>query len=170
MAFPAPDSTENEQDALRLVARQACAHAGGAAAGITMVRGSDAPLMVATSLLSRQLQDSQWAAGEGPGLEAMRQLQVFNVGDLRTTSAWPVFSALATAWGVRSCLAVPIILRGKALGSLDLYARQVGAFEGVEQVGLHFATEAALALSQPQLAGRVGLAVRPGHERTEAVS
>lgn len=170
MALPAPDSGDNEQDALRLVARQACVHARGAAAGITMVRGSEPPLMVATSLLSRQLQDSQWAAGEGPGLEAIRQLQVFNVSDLRTTSSWPVFRALATAWGVRSCLAVPIILRGRALGSLDLYARQAGAFEGVEQIGLHFATEAALALSQPQLAGRVGLAARAANERTEAVS
>ena len=170
MALPAPDSGDTEQDALRLVARQACAHARGAAAGITVVRAGDAPLMVATSLLSRQLQDSQWAAGQGPGLEAIRQLQVFNVGDLRTTSSWPMFSALATAWGVRSCLAVPIVLRGRALGSLDLYARQIGAFEGVEQIGLHFATEAALALSQLQPAGRLGSPGLRPQERTEAVS
>lgn len=169
MALPATDSGETEQDALRLVARQACAQARGAAAGITIVRGGgDAPLMVATSLLSRQLEGSQWAAGQGPGLDAIRQLQVFNVADLRTTSSWPVFAALASAWGVRSCLAVPIILGGRALGSLDLYARQAGAFEGVEQVGLHFATEAGLVMSEHQRAGLAGAG--RAHERSEAVS
>lgn len=170
LALPAPDSGDTEQDALRLVARQACAHARGAAAGITVVQGSDSPLMVATSLLSRQLEDSQWASGQGPGLEAIRQLQVFNVGDLRTTSSWPVFAALATAWGVRSCLAVPIILGGRALGSLDLYARQVGAFDGGEQIGLHFAAEAALAMSQLQMAGRLSPSGPRPHQQSEAVS
>ena len=170
MALPAPDFGGTAEEALRLVAQQVCAHARCTAAGITVVRGGDAPLIVATSLLSRQLEDAQWAAGEGPGLDAIRQLQVFNVADLLATSSWPAFAALATTRGVRSSLAVPIILRGRALGSLDLYASQPDAFEGVEQLGLHFATEAALALSQPLLAGHGQPPGRQVHQRSEAVS
>lgn len=107
-------------EALRRVAEQACVQAGCVAAGVTLLRGDEPAMLIGTSLLGRQLEQAQWDAGEGPGIDAIRQLQVFNVSCLATATSWPEFAPLATSRGVRSSLAVPIILRGQALGSLDL--------------------------------------------------
>ena len=169
--MPAPDPGGTEHDALRLVAAQARGHIGCATAGVTMVQRDGHPLILGTSLLGRQLEEAQWSAGQGPGFDAMRQLQVFNVSCLLSSTLWPAFVPLATARGVRSSLAVPIILRGRALGSLDLYAHDAAAFDGAEEIGLHFATEAALALAQQAGYGGLGAApMRPAQGRSEAVS
>lgn len=174
MALLVPEPERAQDEALRLVAEQACAEAGCVAAGVTVVRGDDDARVIGSSLLGHQLEQAQWEAGQGPGLDAIGQLQVFNVSCLVTTPSWPAFVPLAISRGVRSSLAVPIILRGRALGALDLYSLEGGAFEGVEQVGLHFATEAALALSAPgggPAGGTFGAAPRAGGPgRSQAVS
>jgi len=136
MALPVPKSEGAEEQTLRLVAEKARSRAGCGAAGVTLLRGDDSAVVVGTSLVGRQLEQAQWEAGNGPGLDAMRQLQVFNVACLVTTTSWPDFISQAVSRGVRSCLAVPIILRGRALGALDLYSFEPAGFEGAERVGL----------------------------------
>lgn len=172
MALPGAKPETTEDHALRLVAEQACRRAGAATAGMTVVRGDDPALVVGTSLLGHQLEQAQLAAGHGPGLDAIRQLQVFNVDCLATNASWPAFTPVAVSRGVRSSLAVPIILHGRALGVLDLYSLDPGAFEGAEQVGLHFAAEAAKVLSGNDVAAdgdeRRPTLRRPG--RSQAVS
>lgn len=147
MALPMPKPDDAEESIMRLVAEQACAQALCVAAGVTLVRGDGSVVVIGTSLLGRQLEQAQWDLGQGPGLDAIRQLQVFNVACLVTTRSWPEFVPHAISRGIKSSLAVPIVLRGHALGALDLYSFEPVAFDGVEQVGLHFATEAAVALA-----------------------
>lgn len=144
LALPTVDGTR--ADALRLVAEEACAAAGCAAAGVTVVDG-DEVIVVGASPLGRRLVQEQWAAGEGPGLDAMRHLQPFNVAFLATATSWPAFASFVVAQGVRSSLALPITLRGRALGALDLYSFEVEGFKGAEPMGLHFAAEAARVLT-----------------------
>lgn len=174
MALPLPVPEGTEEHMLRLVADQACAATGCVAAGVTVVRSEGPALLVGSSLLGIQLEEAQSAAGHGPGLDAIGQLQVFNVACLATARSWPTFAPQAVARGIRSCLAVPIIMRGRALGALDLYADKPGAFEGIEQVGLHFAREAALALTETEGAHQRPLhrpAPRPeGRSRSHAAS
>ncbi|MGI8685025.1 MAG: GAF domain-containing protein [Acidimicrobiales bacterium] len=148
MALPLPVPEEVGEHTLRLVAEQACSTAGCVAAGVTVMRPEGLPLIVGTSLLGAQLEQTQWDAGDGPGLDAIGQLQVFNVTCLATARSWSLFVRHAAAHGVRSCLAVPIILRGRALGVLDLYSTEPAGFDGSERIGLHFAGEAAVALSE----------------------
>ncbi|HEX2700754.1 MAG TPA: GAF domain-containing protein [Acidimicrobiales bacterium] len=147
MALPLPVSEPADEYALRRVAEQAASAAGCSAAGVTIVRPQGRPVLVGTSILGLELEATQWDAGEGPGLDAMGQLQVFNVACLVTAQSWPDFVPRALGRGIRSCLAVPIILRGRAVGALDLYSLETDAFVGFEQVGLHFAGEAAMALA-----------------------
>lgn len=162
MALPLPVPEEVEEHMLRLVAEQACSAAGCVAAGMTLVRPEGSPLILGTSLLGDQLERAQWDSLDGPGLDAIRQLQVFNVACLASALSWSLFVHHATARGVASCLAVPIILRGRALGALDLYSTEPAGFDGAEQVGLHFASEAAVALSQIE-AGVRHLLPLPAH-------
>lgn len=167
MALFVPESETAEDEALLLVAERACTEAGCASAGVTVAL-ADVALIIGTSVLGRQLEQSQWDAGQGPGIDAVRQFQVFNVSCLATSTSWPAFVPLAVSRGVRSSLAVPVILRGRALGALDLYSLEPGAFDGAEQVGLHFAAEAALALSELD-GGRARIRTRTAAPRPEGV-
>ncbi len=172
LTLPVPE--EVEEQTLRLVAEQACSAAGCVAAGVTVVRPEGLPLILGTSLLGAQMARAQWDSGDGPGIDAIGQLQVFNVACLATARSWSLFVRQAIARGVASCLAVPIILRGRALGALDLYSTEPAAFDGAEQLGLHFASEAAAALSQIE-AGLHHLLPLPvhrpgGRERSRAVN
>lgn len=139
---------------------------GCTAAGISLV-GADGPAVVAaTTLLARQLELAQWEAGEGPGLDAVRQLQVFNVASLASSRCWPAFARLAAARGVQSMLAVPITHRGRALGVLQLYGSAPDVFAGHERTGLHHAAVAALSLTTAAREDEGGDgAVAPGASR-----
>ena len=84
MALPLPVPEEVGELTLRLVAEQACSAAGCVAAGVTVVRPEGSPLILGTSLLGAQMERAQWDSGDGPGLDAIGQLQVFNVACLAT--------------------------------------------------------------------------------------
>lgn len=154
-APPRPDPRD-----LRLVVDDArSSMAGCRAASLAVVRGEEAVMVVGTSALGRRLEEAQWAAGHGPGIDALRQLQVFNVASLASAPAWPEFTELALAQGVRSTLAVPVTAGGRALGVLNLYSADVDAFSGREPIALRYASDAA-----SMLAGSEWTAVvrRPG--------
>lgn len=115
-------------------------------AAITVISGLPARF-VGTSLLATRLDQAQWDSGQGPGLDAIHQLQVFNVADLGTARSWPEFTKMARGRGVASCLAVPITWGGRALGALNLYSQTPDGFAGQERLGLQLAADAAVALS-----------------------
>ena len=126
--------------------------AGCTAAAVTVVRHDEPVLLVATSLRGRQLERAQWTAGHGPSIDAIRQLQVFNVASLAATASWPEFASVALARGVHSVLALPVTARGGALGVLALYGGDPGAFDGHEADGLRYATGAAAVLAEVRAA------------------
>lgn len=65
--------------------------------------------------------------GEGPSTEARRTGARITIGDVLTDSRWPRYAALATRWGVRSVLTVPIDVP-PALVVVSLYSVRRGAF------------------------------------------
>ena len=73
----------------------------------------------------------QYAAGEGPCLEAVRTGEVVRV-DVATTGAarWPEFAADATAIGVRSYLSAPIGDTEHRVGALNLFSSCENSFDG----------------------------------------
>ena len=116
-------------------------------AGVTLLRGGRAIPVVATGDTARELDLVQCRAGHGPCLDAIRQLQVFNVADAALATSWPDFSRAAMAKGVRSSLSVPLTVGGDALGAMNLYGELVDAFTGLEAAAVVFAVEAASTLS-----------------------
>lgn len=173
MAVPVPGGAH--QQALRRVVEDTLARFPAcSASAITLVKGHEPVLLVGTSLLGQQLEEAQWDLGHGPGIDAVRQLQVFNVACLRTTTSWPEFSRLATSRGMRSAMAVPITGRGSTVGALSLYSQERDGFAAQEQVGLRCAAEAALALMAPMQApspgNRAGSTRANDPDRAKAVS
>lgn len=63
----------------------------------------------------------QYATGQGPCLDAIREHRVFVPEDLLAERRWPLFSARAVAeTGVRSILSFRLFLQQDTLGSLNL--------------------------------------------------
>ncbi|MFI7704682.1 ANTAR domain-containing response regulator [Nonomuraea sp. NPDC049480] len=65
--------------------------------------------------------------GEGPSIEARKSSARASVNDVLTDRRWPRYDALATRWGVRSALVVPIDVASAEL-VVGLYSVRPGAF------------------------------------------
>lgn len=144
--LPSPAQAPHEQ-ALRQLVEEARVLVRGCCGAAISVGSVPPARIVGTSPLATRLDEAQWASGRGPGLDAIHQLQVFNVADLDAARSWPEFTRMALVRGVASCLAVPITWRGRALGALNLYSQRADGFAGQERLGLQLAADAAVALS-----------------------
>jgi GAF domain-containing protein len=100
----------------------------GVCCGMT-VRSNGRPATVACSdPLASEIDEVQYKLNDGPCLHAMRSGGQVSIDDTADRAQWPRFEAAAQARGIRSCLALPLVADGKAVGALNLYARGVGAF------------------------------------------
>lgn len=93
----------------------------------------------------------QTEVGQGPCLDAVFQEQTVRVPDMAQEERWPHFARRAAALGAASMLSFQLYVEGDNLGALNLYSRQVHAFDDEsEQVGLLFASHAAVAFADVQ--------------------
>jgi transcriptional regulator with GAF, ATPase, and Fis domain len=105
----------------------------------------------ASSRLPLDVDALQEEVGEGPCLETAFAQHTVHVPDMASEARWPLFSARAAQMGVRSMLAFQLYVDGDNLGALNLYSRQVHAFdERSVTVGELFAAHAAVAYSAVQ--------------------
>ncbi len=93
-----------------------------AGCGIT-VRRDGRPYSAATSSeLAAQADQLQYAADEGPCLDALRDGTMVQVDDLSQDLRWPRYRSQALTYGVLSSLSLPLIIDGERLGALNLYS------------------------------------------------
>jgi GAF domain-containing protein len=112
--------------------------------------GDDAKVVASSSEVMRVLELFELQAAEGPCFDCLRSGQPVIDGDLGiAASRWPRFSVEATAAGFRSASAVPMRLRTRVLGALNLFRRKAGpmADEDVD-VAQAFADIATIAIVQ----------------------
>jgi ANTAR domain-containing protein/GAF domain-containing protein len=135
-------------DTLTEVAQVAVATIEGCdAAGIFWMADGTVTTPVHTDPVVAEVDALQHRTGEGPCLDAIAQGAVFYAGDLGNDPRWPRFGPEATAMGMRSLLALPL-LAGDAVGALNLYARYPDAFGVIDRArGLLLGAVAALAFS-----------------------
>lgn len=99
------------------------------AAGIMLAdaRG-ELQTVAASSEDARFMELLQLQAGDGPCLECFRAVVRVGVADLARTTRWPAFAAAARDRGAfRAVHALPLRLRGEAIGALNLFHRAPGA-------------------------------------------
>jgi GAF domain-containing protein len=119
-------------------------------AGIFLVREEVVTTPVCTHSVVVEIDALQHDTGEGPCLDAMTQGVAFYADDLGEDYRWPLFGPQAFARGMRSLLAVPLLING-APGALNLYARYPQAFGVIDRGrGLLLAAMAGLAFSSAQ--------------------
>ncbi|WP_344419398.1 GAF and ANTAR domain-containing protein [Pseudonocardia ailaonensis] len=95
---------------------------GADAAAIMLVDAGGGLRTVAASSEDAELMELlQLQAGEGPCVDCVRTATAVTVTDLSDTDRWPRFVAAASARGTfRSVHALPLRLRGEAMGAMNL--------------------------------------------------
>jgi transcriptional regulator with GAF, ATPase, and Fis domain len=93
----------------------------------------------------------QYDTGEGPCLDALYQQHTVRLSDMAAETRWPQFTDRVAELGVGSMLSFQLYVEQDNLGALNLYAHDTDAFsDESEQVGLLFATHAAVAMADAQ--------------------
>ena len=90
------------------------------------VRGSTS---VAGDELAARADELQYAAGEGPCLEAVARRGRTLVDDARTDARWPRWAVGVGALGLRSVLSTPLVAGDAVLGAVKVYGRAPHAFD-----------------------------------------
>lgn len=75
----------------------------------------------ATTAWARELDEWQYEHGEGPCLEADDTGETCVVSDFDTDERFPRFTAVAGDMGVRSAVSYPMLVRGRSLGSINVF-------------------------------------------------
>lgn len=91
----------------------------------------------------------QYEVDQGPCLDAIRHLEVFECGRLDREERWPAFSKRACAeTGVTSMVAFRLFVDEDTMGALNLYSKAADAFDDESrEIGAVFAAHAAVALA-----------------------
>ena len=119
-------------------------------AGIFVAEGDAVTAPLFTDPVVAEVGVVQNRTGEGPCLDAMAQGIAFYAEDLGDDPRWPRFAPEVQVSGVRSMLALPLLVNG-APGALNLCARYPRAFGVIDRGrGLLLAAMAGLAFSSAQ--------------------
>ena len=95
---------------------------------VTVMRGNDGETVASSSERVWAIDSDQYAAGNGPCLEAARTREVVRVGVEEARERWPDFARSARAAGVESYLSAPLIMGEQFVGSLNLYSEKPHGF------------------------------------------
>ena len=128
---------------------------GVAAAGLLFADGAEQlRLTVSSSESARLLELYQLQNHEGPCLDCFRTGHAVSVGSLEQESErWPRFASAALELGFVSVLALPLRLRGRVIGALNLFDARDGVLSDptVTPVAQAMADVATIAILQERL-------------------
>lgn len=104
---------------------------------------------------------SQFAAGQGPALDAFAEATWFRSGDVTLDPRWPRWSPRAAELGLRSVLMMQLLAHRRPVGALTLYAEEVDVFADLDKIDLAllFAGHAGTALSVTRVIEGLEIAV-----------
>lgn len=105
-----------------------------AGAGICLVDEDGACTTVAaTDDAVAEADALQFELGEGPCLRAWDTVSTQYVADTSTDPRWPVWGRAVAGAGIRSALSVPLVVEGREIGALEIYATEPHAFTEHEE-------------------------------------
>ncbi len=119
---------------------------GAAMASVSVLRGESAETVASTSERVWAIDSDQYAAGDGPCLQAARTGQVVRVGVAEARERWPAFARSARAAGIESYLSAPLTVDERFAGSLNLYSEQPHGFGDLDEGLLRLYSTAAAAV------------------------
>lgn len=142
----------------RLVDTAVVALPGADVVSVTVVSGTQPSTVAATDQAVLDIDRDQYAAGEGPCLEAAAKGKPVRVDVDGAHQRWPAFAAAATRAGVRAYLSAPLTVSSgveELVGAMNIYGYQPGAFTEYDEALLRlFTTAASVAISNVRRAQR----------------
>jgi GAF domain-containing protein len=118
------------------------------AAGVTLHIDGRYATAAYTDERTLAVDKGQYELGEGPCLQAMRDQAVLRFDIVEAMERWPDFVEDARANDVRSFLAAPLMLKGDAIGALNLYSAKPNGFTALDDVLIAlFTGQAAVAVA-----------------------
>jgi transcriptional regulator with GAF, ATPase, and Fis domain len=141
---------DNMQNALDTIVRLAVDSLDACEfAGISLVEKAEITSPASSNDVPRTVDRIQSETGEGPCIDAIKEQEVFQTGDLRNEKRWPKFSSRAyEETGISSILSLRLFVEAETLGALNLYARECDAFDDSDvALASVFAVHASVAMS-----------------------
>ncbi len=99
-------------------------------ASLTMRKEGRPVPAAANGAWANDLDDLQHREQEGPCIDCLREGSVMRVRDLATDSRFPTYGPRAAERGAHAVVSMPLAADGRTVGALNLYSRQVDAFDG----------------------------------------
>lgn len=141
-----------EQTLVRVAEYAVQAVPGAAGAGLTLLEGGRPQTVVASAPFVRAVDDIQYSLDEGPCVSAVEQARTFRSGNLGGEPQWPHFGPRVGRLGVHSALSLPLLLPGRTVGALNVYAHGRDVFsDRARQLGEAFSVPAAVTVSNAQM-------------------
>ena len=119
-----------------------------ATCGITLSQDDRVITAAAADVLASQLDEQQYEQESGPCLQSLACGEVVEAPDFATENRWGDYPSVAIAYGILAVLSTPLIVKGKPVGVLNLYAQVPRAFSAVDrQLASLLAGQAAIAVT-----------------------
>jgi GAF domain-containing protein len=142
-------------DLLQILVDESVGILSAAAAGLVLADpDGELQVMASTSEESQLVDIIQLEAGAGPCLDCLRTGSVVAIDDIAENAyPWPLFQASALSQGFRSLHAVPMRLRSRTIGALNLFGREAGPLHPEDAaIAQAFADVATITLMQERAA------------------
>jgi GAF domain-containing protein len=121
-------------------------------ASVTMIDGGRPSTPAPTDPLAQELDIIQYRSDHGPCLEAYSVRRVVRGTVPGSAERWPEFIAAAGKAGVRSVLAVPLVVGDRPVGALNLYSQTAESFDREdEERAVLFSEQAAVACANAEV-------------------
>ncbi|HZE00356.1 MAG TPA: GAF domain-containing protein, partial [Pseudonocardiaceae bacterium] len=96
--------------------------------GVTLAQQDRVFTVAAADELASQLDEQQYDIGDGPCLQALGSGEIVDAADLCAESRWGDYPSIAMGHGILAIYSVPLIVDGKPVGVLNVYAGTTNAF------------------------------------------
>jgi len=134
---------------------------GADMAGVTIVTDDSAETVAATHARVRQVDETQYANDSGPCLTASRDGRSVVVDVDQVRSRWPDLEESAADLGIKSFIALPLVLSDRIHGSFNLYSSDPQGFQSLDESLVEvFTTAAVTALQQAERHRRALTSIR----------
>jgi len=121
-------------------------------ASVTLIEDDRAKTVASTGLLAMELDERQYEAGFGPGMDAARSGQTIVLDTRDPESAYPDFAPVALRVGIQHVVSVALPVPQRMIGGLNLYAVAAAGFDDDSvELAETFATYAAVAVANAAL-------------------
>ncbi len=104
----------------------------GTHCGITLRRDRDVASVAGSDELALRMDEAQYVGGRGPCLESMRTGRRVEVPDVARETRWDGYRDYALSLGIRSVVAMPLVVEGESAGALNLFGEEAGGFTEVD--------------------------------------